>query len=290
MAKDKEIEFTECPRDAIQGIKDWIPTERKINYLRTLFSCGFPVVDAVSFVSPKAMPQMQDAHTIMEALHEEAPEDTLLAIVANQRGAEEALRWKKIAYLGFPLSVSETFQQRNTRKSIAQAEETVQAIARACDAKNRKLVVYLSMAFGNPYEEDYSPEQVMEQTKRLSRLGVHKVALSDTIGTADPEAIHTLFSMAQEFLPDIKMGLHLHSRPGEVGEKLEAGIQAGCRSFDGALQGFGGCPMAKDELVGNMATERMLRKADELGYAHGVDEGAMQAALKEAQALFSEFH
>ena len=258
----ESIYLTECPRDAMQGLKNFIPTETKINYLNHLLTLGFDRLDFGSFVSEKAIPQLKDTAEVLAKLNLSSTE--LLAIVANSRGAEEACKHKRIAYIGYPFSVSNEFQIRNTGKTIQESLNTLKEIKSLCDQANKKLVVYLSMAFGNPYNEDYSEELVLNLAHQLhSELGIEELMLSDTIGAATPELVASLFRQASESLPSVSFGAHLHSRYDNAKGKLEAAFNAGCRKFDGALGGFGGCPMAKDELVGNMPTEIMLTLFEE---------------------------
>jgi hydroxymethylglutaryl-CoA lyase len=252
------MKLVECPRDAMQGLPQFIDTDTKAAYINQLLQVGFNTIDFGSFVSPKAVPQMRDTADVLAKLHVNTSTTKLLAIVANLRGAEQALSFQEISYLGFPLSVSETFQQRNTNKSIAQALQEIAQIERLCEQSKKQLVVYLSMGFGNPYGDVYNSTVVQEMSEKLVDLGVGIIAPSDTIGCATPNNIYTLFTALLPVFPDIEFGAHLHSTPHTIEEKLEAAYKAGCRRFDGAIQGFGGCPMAKDELTGNIATEKMI--------------------------------
>ncbi|MDX1902884.1 MAG: hydroxymethylglutaryl-CoA lyase [Thermonemataceae bacterium] len=252
------VKIIECPRDAMQGIVEFIPTELKVQYLNLLLQVGFDTLDFGSFVSPKAIPQMQDTAQVLEKLDLSLSSTKLLAIIANLKGAEQAKHFEQISYLGFPLSVSEEFQQRNTHKSIEDSLANVAEIQEICEKTNKTQVVYLSMAFGNPYGESYQPEIVLVWAKKLQNLGVKILALSDTIGVAKDEDITQLFTFLSKEIPEIEWGLHLHSNPHTAASKIKAAYEAGCRRFDGALRGFGGCPMAKDELTGNIATETIL--------------------------------
>ncbi|GMQ28451.1 hydroxymethylglutaryl-CoA lyase [Algoriphagus confluentis] len=281
------IKLVECPRDAMQGIPDFIDTAIKAAYINQLLEVGFDTIDFGSFVSPKAIPQMRDTAEVLEMLDLHKAQSKLLAIVANVRGAEDALYFQEIDFLGFPLSVSETFQQRNTNASIADALRTVEAIQNLCEVKGKKQVVYLSMGFGNPYGDPYSPELIAEFVEKLSQLQIETVSLSDTIGVATPELITQLFEVQTQAFPQIEFGAHLHSRPESVGEKVWAGIKGGCRRFDGALMGFGGCPMAKDDLVGNMATELMIPALEQEGYDLGLNKSELQEAMKLAKFVFN---
>lgn len=250
--------LTECPRDAMQGLARFIPTADKIRYLNALLQVGFDTLDFGSFVSPRAMPQMQDTAEVLAGLDLSRTNTKLLAIVANQRGAEQAVSYQPIHYVGFPLSVSETFQQRNTNKSIAEALRDVAVMHGLCQQADKELVVYLSMGFGNPYGDDYSPERVVDYATRLAELGIRHIVPSDTIGTATPVAIDDLFFALSDALPHQAFGAHLHTRPGETAAKVTAAVQAGVRRLDGAIGGLGGCPMATDTLTGNLPTEEIV--------------------------------
>ena len=281
------IKLIECPRDAMQGIPDFIDTAIKAAYINQLLEVGFDTVDFGSFVSPKAIPQMRDTAEVLDLLDLHQARSKLLAIVANVRGAEDALHFQEIDYLGFPLSVSETFQQRNTNASIAQALDTVEAIQNLCESKGKKQVVYLSMGFGNPYGDPYSPELVAEFVEKLAQLQIETVSLSDTIGVATPELISELMKIQIEAFPQIEFGAHLHSRPESIAEKVLAGLNGGCRRFDGALKGFGGCPMAKDDLVGNIATEVMIETLEQEGFDLNLEKPELAEALKLAGFVFN---
>lgn len=252
------MKIIECPRDAMQGLKDFIPTEKKIIYLNQLLKIGFDTIDFGSFVSPKAIPQMRDTPEVLANLDLANTSSKLLAIVANVRGAEDACKFETIRYLGFPLSISETFQQRNTNKSISEALNTVSDIQDLCVRHNKQQVVYISMGFGNPYNDPYDIGIVEQFADILSTLGVKIISLADTIGVSEPAQIEYLFKSLIKKFPAIEFGAHLHSNPKTSIEKIEAAFNSGCQRFDGALKGFGGCPMAKDELVGNMATETIV--------------------------------
>ncbi|GAB4133445.1 MAG: hydroxymethylglutaryl-CoA lyase [Raineya sp.] len=281
------IKIVECPRDAMQGIKEFIPTDLKAAYLNTLLQVGFDTLDFGSFVSPKAIPQMQDTAQVLEKLDLSSTSTKLLAIVANQRGAEQACTFEQIAYVGFPLSVSQEFQQRNTNKSIEDSLESVAQIQELCQKHNKKQVVYLSMAFGNPYAEPYSPEIVEKWAEKLKSLGIEILALSDTIGVAKPENIETLFAHLSNTIPEIEWGVHLHSNPHTAAEKVQAAYRAGCRRFDGALRGFGGCPMAKDELTGNIATETILSVLEQGGAPMLYSKEFLEKSLELSQKVFA---
>ncbi|WP_266367275.1 hydroxymethylglutaryl-CoA lyase [Tellurirhabdus rosea] len=278
------MKLIECPRDAMQGLPHFIPTGEKIRYLNTLLKVGFDTLDFGSFVSPKAIPQMRDTADVLAGLDLTDTRTQLLAIVANGRGAEDAVRHEAIRYLGFPLSVSETFQLRNTNKTIGQAFAEVETINRLCREAGRELVVYLSMGFGNPYGDPYSPEIVGQFSERLIDLGVRIIAPSDTVGSSTPEGIESLFRHLISRYPEVEFGAHLHARPGETAEKVRAAWRAGVRRMDGALKGFGGCPMAKDDLTGNLATEEMIAVLEQ----EGADMNLNKAALAEGERLASE--
>lgn len=270
------IKIIECPRDAMQGIHAIIPTALKVKYINQLLKVGFDTIDFGSFVSPKAIPQLRDTSEVLESLDKSNSNSKLLAIIANERGAKEASQFSAIDFLGFPLSMSETFQQKNTNKSIFQAFEMLGDIQDICLRTNKKLVVYLSMGFGNPYNDPYNEEEVVFFVKKLAKLNVEIVSLSDTVGVAYPDLISSIFGRVVAAFPSIEFGAHLHSTPHSSVEKIEAAYVAGCRRFDGALKGFGGCPMADDDLVGNMATENLIAylksKGQELNYNwHALD-------------------
>jgi hydroxymethylglutaryl-CoA lyase len=252
------MKIIECPRDAMQGIREFIPTDIKGTYINQLLKVGFDTIDFGSFVSPKAIPQLRDTAEVLAQLDLENTSSKLLSIIANTRGAVDACSFEEINYLGFPLSVSEQFQKRNTNKSIAQALSDVEKIQNLTANNNKELVVYLSMAFGNPYLENYHPDIVAELTEKLHDLEVGIVALSDTIGVSDPTNITPLFDTLIKEYSTIEFGAHFHTTPDAWEEKVAAAYQNGCRRFDAALKGFGGCPMAKDVLVGNMPTEKLI--------------------------------
>jgi len=252
------MKIIECPRDAMQGFQNQIPTETKIAYLNKLLRVGFDTLDFGSFVSPKAVPQMADTQAVLKELDMSRTQTRLLAIVANRQGAEQAAQFEEITYVGFPLSVSETFQQRNTNKTIAEALAEVADIQNNISPKGKTLVVYLSMAFGNPYGDAYHPELVSQLAEQVIGLGVRVLAPSDTIGSSGPDTIEPLFRQLLHDFPEIEFGAHLHSTPQSVTEKIAAAYRAGCCRFDGAIRGFGGCPMAKDDLTGNIPTEQLI--------------------------------
>ena len=252
------IKIIECPRDAMQGIQEFIPTKKKIEYINQLLKVGFDTIDFGSFVSPKAIPQLKDTSEVLEGLYLENNSSKLLSIIANKRGADQACLFKQIDYLGFPLSISEEFQKRNTNKTIVESIGVLEEIQNLCVQKNKSLVVYLSMAFGNPFGEKYHPDIAALLTEKLHQLDVKIIALSDTTGVSNPANIAPLFSTLIKEYPTIEFGAHFHTNPDKWEEKVDSAYQNGCRRFDTAIKGFGGCPMAKDDLTGNMPTEKLI--------------------------------
>ncbi|WP_372755841.1 hydroxymethylglutaryl-CoA lyase [Mariniflexile sp.] len=252
------IKIIECPRDAMQGIRDFIPTSRKVQYIQSLLRVGFDTIDFGSFVSPKAIPQMVDTAEVLSQLDLSKTTSKLLAIIANTRGAEDASKYSEINYLGYPFSISENFQMRNTHKTIAESVITLSEILEIANKHSKEVVVYISMGFGNPYGDPWDVDVVGTWTERLSAMGVKIISLSDTVGTSTPESISYLFSNLIPQYSNIEFGAHLHTSPKTWFEKVDAAYNAGCTRFDGAIQGYGGCPMAKDELIGNMPTEKLL--------------------------------
>ena len=286
----KQIKIIECPRDAMQGIKTFIPTERKVAYIQSLLRVGFDTIDFGSFVSPKAIPQMQDTAEVLAQLDLSQTSSKLLAIIANTQGAISASQHKEIQYLGFPFSISENFQMRNTHKTIAESLITLQEILDIAKASNKEVVTYISMGFGNPYGDPYNVDIVGDWTEKLANMGVKILSLSDTIGSSTPEVIDYLFSNLIPKYPNIEFGAHLHTTPDKWFEKIDAAYKAGCRRFDGAIQGFGGCPMAKDDLTGNMPTERMLSYFTEQKANTNISPMSFESAYNLASRLFGEFH
>lgn len=254
----KDIKIIECPRDAMQGIKEFIPTEKKLRYIQFLLSVGFDTIDFGSFVSHRAVPQMRDTAKIISRLDLSETDTKLLAIVANIRGAKDASKYDKITYLGYPFAISEIFQMRNTGQTLEESEFTLKTILNIADKTNKEVVAYISMGFGNPYGDPWSEEIVCEWTDKLVQMGVKIISLSDTVGTADPEIIFSLFSKLITKYPEIEFGAHLHTHPAEWFDKVDAAYRGGCRRFDGAIKGYGGCPMARDHVTGNMPTEKLV--------------------------------
>ncbi|WP_299523007.1 hydroxymethylglutaryl-CoA lyase [Winogradskyella sp.] len=283
------VKLIECPRDAMQGIKDFIPTETKSQYIQSLLRVGFDTIDFGSFVSPKAIPQMVDTAEVLAQLDLSTTQSKLLAIIANVRGANDASKHTEIDYLGFPFSISENFQMRNTHKTIAQSVVTLTEILEIANKTNKEVVVYISMGFGNPYGDPWNVDIVGEWTEKLANMGVNILSLSDTIGSSNPENIDYLFSNLIPKYPNIEFGAHLHTTPTSWFEKVDAAYKAGCRRFDGAIQGFGGCPMAKDELTGNMPTEKMLSYFTQKK-AHSLNAMSFESAYNEATKVFTKYH
>lgn len=286
----KQVKIIECPRDAMQGIKMFIPTDKKVQYIQSLLRVGFDTIDFGSFVSPKAIPQMEDTAEVLECLDLSQTQSKLLAIIANTKGAELATEHKVIKYLGYPFSISENFQMRNTHKTIAESLVTLQEILEIAYKTNKEVVAYLSMAFGNPYGDPWNVDIVGEWTEKLFTKGVKILSLSDTVGSSTPDVIDYLFSSLISKYPKIEFGAHLHTIPEKWFEKIEAAYKAGCRRFDGAIQGFGGCPMAKDDLTGNMPTEKMLSYFTTIRENTNINPMSFESSYNEATKLFGVFH
>jgi hydroxymethylglutaryl-CoA lyase len=286
----KEIKIIECPRDAMQGIKTFIPTEQKVKYLQALLRVGFDTIDFGSFVSAKAIPQMQDTAEVLAQLDLSQTRSKLLAIVANTQGAQLAAQYSEIQYLGFPFSISENFQMRNTHKTIAESLITLEEILAIAADSNKEVVTYISMGFGNPYGDPWNVAIVGEWTEILAQKGVKSLSLSDTVGSSTPEVIDYLFSHLIPKYPTIEFGAHLHTTPDKWFEKIDAAYHAGCRRFDGAIQGLGGCPMAKDELTGNMPTEKLLSYFTTQRENTHTSPMSFESAYNEATKLFGAFH
>ena len=285
----KKIKIIECPRDAMQGIKTFIPTELQANYIQSLLRVGFDTLDFGSFVSPKAIPQMRDTKEVLDKLDLSCTRTKLLSIVANLRGADMACSFDSIDYLGFPFSISENFQMRNTHKTISESEIVLKDILEITQKSNKKLVVYMSMAFGNPYGDPWDVDIVSEWADRLQSMGVEILSLSDTIGSSKSESISYLFSNLIPKFPHIEFGAHLHTHPNSWYEKLNAAYKAGCHRFDGAIQGFGGCPMASDSLTGNMPTEKIISYLNSEKIKTNLNVLAFESAHNEASKLVSKF-
>lgn len=282
------IKLIECPRDAMQGIKPFISTKMKAEYINTLLKVGFDTIDFGSFVSPKAIPQMRDTAAVLSKLDLENTKSKLLAIVANTRGAVDASKFEEITYLGYPFSISETFQLRNTNATIEQSIERVETIQNICLKHNKKMVVYISMGFGNPYGDEWNVEIVGKWTERLAQMGIGILSLSDTIGVSNADSISYLFSNLITAYPDIEFGAHLHTTPDTWYEKVDAAYKNGCRRFDSAVRGYGGCPMAKDKLTGNMATENVLYYLDKHKIENRLDYNIFSKGMELALDVFPQ--
>ncbi len=283
------IKVVECPRDAMQGIKDFIPTELKASYLNQLLKVGFDTLDCGSFVSPKAIPQMRDTAEVLEKLDLSNTSTKLSVIVANKRGAEAAAPFEQVDLMGYPFSISETFQQRNTNASIEESLTRVEQIQNICVQSNKKLLMYISMGFGNPYGDEWNVEIVIKWVKRLVEMGIDIFSLSDTIGVSSPENISYLFNDLIPTFPDIEFGAHLHTTPDKWHEKIKAAYESGCKRYDGAIKGYGGCPMAKDELTGNMATENLRSFFLDVDEEYGMDKEEFIKSMALAAKVFP-FH
>lgn len=282
-----QIKIIECPRDAMQGIKShFIPTTAKIRYINSLLKVGFDTIDFGSFVSPKAIPQMRDTGEVLSGLDLSSTDSNLLAIVANLRGAEDACHFEEIKYLGYPFSISENFQMRNTGKTIAQSLNDLEQIMTTAVKKNKEVVAYLSMGFGNPYGDPWSVEIVSQWTQTLAQLGITILSLSDTIGVAQGKTITYLFENLIPMYPQVEFGAHLHTHPASWHEKVDAAFKAGCKRFDGAIKGYGGCPMAKDELTGNMPTEKLLSYFTANKETTGINPLRFETAYNETLKVF----
>ena len=284
------VKIIECPRDAMQGIKAFIPTSLKVQYLQSLLRVGFDTIDFGSFVSPKAIPQMVDTAEVLSLLDLTKTSSKLLAIIANSRGALEAASYKEIDFLGFPFSISKNFQMRNTHKTINQSIDTLKEILSIAETHNKRVVVYLSMAFGNPYGDPWDVDIVGEWTNRLNRMGVEIISLSDTVGSSTPQTISYLFKNLISAYKHIEFGAHLHTNPLHWHSKVEAAYKAGCLRFDGAVQGFGGCPMANDQLTGNMPTEKLLSYFTTQKSLHQLNALSFESAYNEAKKIFSNYY
>ena len=282
------MKFIECPRDAMQGIKNFIPTSHKINYINKLLNVGFDTIDIGSFVSKKVIPQMADTSDVIRGINLDVNSPKLLTIVANERGAEMASDFDEITYLGFPFSISETFQQKNINSSITESLLRLENIHNICAKRNKKLVTYFSMAFGNPYGDEWSVYIVAHWAQKLlNDFGIKILSLSDTIGTSEPQLIYWLFDKLIREFPEVEFGAHLHTHQHNWKEKIDAAVKANCKRFDGAILGYGGCPMAKDELVGNMPSEKMLEYLIEQKKVSNINVKALKDAVAQASLIFS---
>jgi len=284
---ESPVKLIECPRDAMQGIVPFIPTDLKVEYLNSLLQVGFDTIDIGSFVSPKAIPQLADTAEVLSRIDLSGSRSELLVIIANERGAEQAVQQEIVTYLGYPFSISETFQQRNTNTSIEGSWHRIARIAELAAQANKELVVYISMAFGNPYGDPWNTEVALHWTDRLvNELGVRIIALSDTVGVARPEDIRGMFGALIPAMPHVEIGAHLHCTPENWTLKTQAAWEAGCRRFDGAIKGYGGCPMAEDELVGNLQMELFARELESLGISTGLDLPQLDRSVELAGRVF----
>lgn len=281
-----KLKLIECPRDAMQGIKEFIPTEVKARYINELLQVGFHNIDVGSFVSPKAIPQMKDTADLIKLLDLSSTTSKLSTIVANRRGAHDAVVFDEIDFLGYPFSISETFQLRNTNATIEESFQRVADIQAITIKNDKELLIYISMGFGNPYGDEWNVEIVESYIRKLYSMGIKKFSLSDTIGVSSPENISYLFSNLIPLFPDVEFNAHLHTTPGKWEEKVHAAYVNGCRSFDGAIKGYGGCPMAKDDLTGNMPMEKMISYFDKNEIATGLDMGKFQSAMDLSSSVF----
>ncbi|WP_317192850.1 hydroxymethylglutaryl-CoA lyase [Aureivirga marina] len=282
----RRVKIIECPRDAMQGIKQFIPTDAKAQYINSLLKVGFDTIDFGSFVSPKAIPQMRDTAEVLSKLDLSSTESKLLAIIANVRGAQDASQFEEIDYLGYPFSISENFQMRNTHKTIDESIKVLEEVLNISVKSNKEVVAYLSMGFGNPYGDPWSVEIVGEWTERLAKMGVKILSLSDTVGSSTPEIITYLFSNLIDAYPEIEFGAHLHTTHETWFEKVDAAYKAGCSRFDGAIKGYGGCPMAKDDLTGNMPTEKMVSYFNQQKADTNLKAMSFESAYNEALKIF----
>lgn len=281
-----DLKIIECPRDAMQGIHDFIPTQKKADYINQLLKVGFDAIDFGSFVSPKAIPQLKDTAAVLSKLDLEKTKSSLLAIIANERGASDACEFDEIKYLGYPFSISETFQKRNTNASISESLIRVEAIQSLALKTNKELVVYISMGFGNPYGDPYHEDIAARWIKELGQLDIKIFALSDTIGVSEPKIIKRLFTTLIPEFDNYEIGAHLHSTPDTWREKIEASYESGCNRFDGAILGYGGCPMATDDLTGNMATENLVQFFKEKGQNIGLNEDEFENSIRKSSTIF----
>lgn len=282
----KHIKIIECPRDAMQGLKDFIATEKKVDYIQSLLNIGFDTIDFGSFVSPKAIPQMADTAQVLEKLDLSDTKSKLLAIIANERGADDATKYPQIDYLGYPFSISENFQMRNTHKTIAESLTTLDYVKNKTEKSGKELVVYVSMGFGNPYGDPWNEEIVEHWVEKLIEKDIRIISLSDTIGSAEGETIKKLFTYLIPKYPTVEFGAHFHTSPNDWHEKVDNAYRSGCMRFDGAIRGYGGCPMAKDELVGNMPTEKLISYFQKQQMPIGLNLLAFESSYNETMKIF----
>ncbi|MEP7168650.1 MAG: hydroxymethylglutaryl-CoA lyase [Bacteroidota bacterium] len=287
MPQSEKVKITECPRDAMQGLHDFIPTEIKADYINSLLKVGFDTIDFGSFVSPKAIPQLRDTAEVLTMLDVSSSKTKLLAIIANVRGAEDALNFEEISYLGFPFSISETFQKRNTNSTIEQSLANVEIIQNLCVKHKKELIIYISMAFGNPYGDEWSSEIATGWVNKISSLGIKIISLADTVGVATSKDIAYMFGKLIPAFMDIEFGAHLHCKADNWYEKVNAAFTNGCRSFDAAMKGLGGCPMAEDELIGNLATENLIQYLEEKNVVTAIDKIRFRDSLLKATNVFA---
>lgn len=283
------VKVVECPRDAMQGIKTWIPTNEKINYVQSLLKVGFDVLDVGSFVSPRSIPQMKDSREVLESLDLKSTNSKLLYIVANLRGANEACHYSQIDFLGFPFSISENFQMRNTNKTIDDSIDVLKGIISVSEKNNKKVVVYMSMGFGNPYGDEWDYEVLEKWISIINSLGVKTISISDTIGVSTPTKIDKVFKNSIKQFPRIEFGAHFHTKPSNWFEKIDSAYKAGCRRFDTAIQGFGGCPMAGDELTGNFPTEKLINYLNQKKEPININLLNFETSYNEATKIFSNY-
>jgi hydroxymethylglutaryl-CoA lyase len=289
MSQIKEkVKIIECPRDAMQGLHDFIHTDTKADYINKLLKAGFDTIDFGSFVSPKTIPQMRDTAEVLSQIDLNASKTKLLAIIANIRGAEDAVKFNEIAYLGFPFSISETFQKRNTNSTISDSLGNIESILHLCDKNKKELVIYISMAFGNPYNDPWNTEIAITRVEQIVTLGVKTIAMADTVGLATDTDVAYLFKEVIAAFPSIEFGAHLHCRSDSWYKKVDAAYRAGCRRFDAAIKGFGGCPMAEDELTGNLATENLIQYLEEKNVETGIDKNSFDKAVTMAEHVFAK--
>jgi hydroxymethylglutaryl-CoA lyase len=278
------VKIIECPRDAMQGLNWFVPTKTKIDYINTLLQVGYHTLDCGSFVSPMAIPQMRDTKEVLDSIDDS--ETRLSVIVANKRGIDDAVTHERVQYLGFPFSVSETFQQRNTNSSIEDSIQVVEYLMEQSAKHGKEVVIYISMGFGNNYGDDWSPAIVEDWVGRIEALGVSSFSISDTVGVSNAESIQSVFKQLNSSFSQPEFGAHFHTRQDDWEEKVEAAWRNGCRRFDGAINGFGGCPMAEDELVGNMPTENLIQFFEANGVKHGLDMNHFGKSMKKANSIF----